>query len=327
MILEYFDIHNIIKFQLRNNNIAGFLKNTNPEYKYFTVDEHVDPDFRVTVSKTFNANREEYGIKHAFKKRYPKWEVEILEYENGFVDVTIIPYVNGVRKFFEYSALKNLYVRSLLYYCLIRKGCTLIHSSAVNIKDEAYVFIGRPGAFKTSIIMDLLRQPETSFLGEENVLLSDEKIYPFPLNIHSLNHKIKYYKNEDPPSVIHKLFLGLSLLKNKTIDIPISKPCKTRKIFFLEKKNKFECIKNNLEDLIDKLILNEVEEIDITPTHTFSGISNNCFSEYLHEIRTLDSLEEKLRNVFIKDISNVDMYSVSMPSSYEPGLISEFLKA
>ena len=327
VLIENYNIHNIISFQLVNSNAAGLLKNINPEYEYFRVEKEVDPDFRITISMSPKKNGEHKFLKYRFEKRYASWEVGIFEYENGFVDLTIVPHLDGFRKLFEYSALKNLYVRSLLYYCLIKNGFTLIHSSAVNIRGEAYVFVGRPGVFKTSIIMDILRRPGSSFLGEENCVLKDGNIYAFPLNIQSLDYKIKYYKNENPPSSIRKFMLGLFLLKNKNYNISISNPCKPCKIFYLEKKVEFECEKIKLEDIIDKFTSNEIEEIEITPTHTFSGISNNYFSEYLQWMGMMGFVKKTIRDIFIKDISNSDIYSVSMPRSYDPSLINEFLRA
>jgi len=138
---------------------------------------------------------------------------------------------------------------------------------------------------------------------------------------------MKYYKNENPPSSLHKLILGFSLLKNKEIGIPISNPCKPSKIFYLEKKDKFECVRSKLVDIIEKFISNEIDEIDITPTHTFSGISNNYFSEYLQEIGMINFINGNIRNIFIKDISNVNIYSVSMPRLYESSVINEFSRA
>jgi len=327
MFKENFNIHDLLRFQLINENTAGLFKSMNPEYEFFKVDNEVAPDFRISVSKALPSVDDKRPLKYRFRKEYAFWKVEILEYENGFIDLTIIPCLKSVRKLFVYSALKNIYVRSLLYYCLIKKGYTLIHSSAVNVKDMAYIFVGRPGVFKTSIVMDLLRKPDVGFLGEENVLLKDGMIYPFPLNIQSLNHKIKKYKNEAAPSFVHKLILGLSLLQKRRIDIAISTPCHPRKCFYLEKRDEFECTKVKLENVIDKLILNEIQEIDITPTHTFSGISKNYFSDWLYEAGLMALMNEQLGNILVKNISNVDFYSVSMPGSYEPGIINEFLQA
>ena len=326
MYKENYNIHNIISFQIVNNNITGLLNKINPEYEYFKVDTEVDPDFRITVAKVFRNVDEIKSLKYKFKKKSTYWEAEILEHNNSFIELTIVPRLQGIRNLFQFTALKNIYVRSLLYYSLINKGCTLIHSSAVNINGKAYVFVGRPGVFKTSLIMDFLRQTGTSFLGEENVLLMDEKIYPFPLNIQSLSHKIKYYKHEDPPSYIHKLMLGLSLLKNKNINIPISNCCYPEKIFYLEKGNKFDYKKVKLENTIDKLVSNEIQEIDLNPTHSLSGISNNYFSEYLHEFGLMEEIKEKIRNIFLNNFREVDFYSVSMPKSYDTKLINELLR-
>ena len=195
------------------------------------------------------------------------------------------------------------------------------------MEDLAYIFVGRPGVFKTSIIMDFLRRPDTRFLGEENVLLKDGMIHSFPLNIQSLDYKMKNYRNENAPSFVHKMKLGLYLLKNRRIEISISKPCQPSKCFYLEKGDKFSCAKVKLENLIDKLILNEIQEIDITPTHTFSGISKNYFSQWLHEAGLMNFMKEQIGSILKQSFSNVDLYSVSMPGSYESGIINEFLRA
>lgn len=77
---ENYNIHNIISFQLVNDQAAGLLKNINPEYGYFRVAKEVDPDFRITISQSFNKIDKRKSLKYRFKKRYICWGIEILEY-------------------------------------------------------------------------------------------------------------------------------------------------------------------------------------------------------------------------------------------------------
>jgi len=324
---EYYSIFNLLKLMLVNKNTSGLLKKINPEYEYFRIQKKINPDIAIKISKFPNQLSNTKCLIHKFQAKYKKWEVEINEFDDGFIDLTIIPCLSGFRKTMEFLALKNLYVRSLIQYKLIEKGFTLIHASAVNINGNAYVFAGRPGVFKTSIIMDLLRQNGIQFLGEENVILKQGKIYPFPLNIQSLDYKIKFYETENPPSIVHKFMLGINLIRRKNYKIAISSPVQLNKIFFLEKSYKFVCKKQNIEKIINKLVWNEVEEINLTPTHTLSGISNNHFSEYLQITGKINNFKKNIREIFIDNLNEeVGLYSVKVPENYSSSIVNNLIK-
>ncbi len=324
--IENYNIHDIIKFQIVNDGIHDLLKKSNPEYEYFKCKNEIEPDFKVTVSRNIGQTDYNDCIKHVFRKKYAKWEVEIKGYASGFINIILNPQLSGIRNIIKYSALKNVYIRSLLYYMLLDRKATLMHASGINIDGKSYLFVGRPGVFKTSILMDIMKSYNASFLGEENVLIKNGQVYSFPLNIRSLHYKLKNYKNEQHPSLLHKLFLGVSLFQRNITEMAISYPCPINKVFYLEKGNAFKCEKNNLKDLIEKFIDNEMQEITTPPTHALSGITDNYFVDYLTDIGKMSFLENNLHNLFLNEMSDADIYSVTMPAKYDTKLVDMMME-
>jgi len=326
IIIENYNIHDVVKFQLVNENIRGIFHNFNPEYEYFKVNENLKLDFRITLTnKITESNR--IDKKYTFRKNYKKWEIEIVEYKNSFIDIKIVPHLKGIYKVISYSALKSLYIRSLIYYCLIKKGSTLVHSSGININNKAYLFVGRPGVFKTSLLMDFLRNANATFLGEENTILHNGKIYSFPFHIKSLAFRIKHYKNENPQTIFHKLWQVSSLLSKSKIKLPISEPCKLDKVFFIEKNTDFSCVNSTLSSLHGKFVENELEELNIKCNLRLSaGIKDNLFSDFLIENNILSEIKNKLSEIFYNELTNCNIYNITMPNKYTPLLHNKILE-
>lgn len=325
---ESYNIHDIISFKLVNDcKFGGFLQTINPEYEYFRVDERIEPCFRITVTDKIITASKNINVKYKFRKDYNKWKVEIIEYKNGFIDLIIVPKLKGIRKLISYTALKNVYVRSLIYYCLINKGSTLLHASGINLNDKAYLFVGRPGVFKTSLLMDFMRKTKATFLGEENVLIHDGYIYGFPFHIRSLNYRIKHYKNEDAQTQLQKILQVLSLFSKIDIKLPISENCKLKKLFYIEKDTNFSCKKTTFNNIVNNLIKNEYSELSIKCNHRLSaGINDNYFIDYVKEKGMEKAIIMGLRKIFNRNVKNVDLYKIKMPNIYSSDIINFFLK-
>lgn len=325
MEIENYNIHNIIRFQLANRNLKGLFNDFNPEYEYFLVKEDVDPDFRITIANEFN-NTNNKNIKYKFNKNYKKWNVEIIEYEHGFIDIYIVPKLTGFRRHMKYFTLKTIYIRSLIYYCLIRKGGTLIHSSGVNINNKAFLFVGRPGVFKTSLLMDIIKNTNATFLGEENTFLYNGKIYPFPFHYKSLLFRIKHYQDENPQTLFHKYWQVFSLFLPSKMDIPISKPIKLDTIFYVEKQQNYSCSSTKLSRLHDKLVKNEIEELNVKCNHRLSAnIADNFFTDFLIENQIMYGIEKLLGSIFQKELKYCYLYDLKMPSKYQHFLYNKIL--
>ncbi|VBB43650.1 hypothetical protein TRIP_B300035 [uncultured Desulfatiglans sp.] len=331
MFIENYSIHHKIAFQLLNNTRYHLIENINSEYEYFRTDKNITLNFKLVVTKEFNIQSKDQTATHQLQKQYDGWRVHLIEHKNGFIECQIIPYFDGVRKPFSYTAIKNLYVRSLISYSLLKKGRSLVHSCSFSLDGKACLLAGRPGVFKTSILMDVIRRHGAQFLGEENTMLSDGLLYPFPLNLKSFRYKINHFRDENAGSSFDKIKLGLQLLrKGKTAQdnsITISKPKKPVIVCYLTKGDKFGIAECRLEDVIPELVENEMKELSIPPTHSLSGIKYNYFAELLQECNPaiISKMRQDLFVVFAKDFGQSACYRISTPKTYDVSISDSIL--
>ncbi len=330
MYVENYNIHNLVKFQIVNRNLPSLLEKYNPEYEYFRIDSNVIPDFRIILTRNIENCNNGNKVQHRFSKCYDKWSVVINEYENGFVDLLIRPKLNGVSKYISYFCLKNLYIRSLVYYSLLKKGITLLHASGVCYKCDGYLFVGKSGVFKTSILMDILRNFNSKFLGEENVLIHNGCVYPYPFHLKSLNYRLKNYDSENAKTLLQKLLQVYSVImsnNNNMLSYELSDICYIGSMYFIEKGESFSINNSSLDDLIPDLTSNELIELDVKCNPRWSaGIQNNHFSDYINFIEANEFIKHQLSNVIKTSLSGAKIFKVTVPSTYNESYIHELME-
>lgn len=316
MFEENYDLYGLVSFKLVKNS-KGFdlLKRTNLEYEYFKAKQTINPDFVIIVDgKDKN--------------------VKIHRLESKGTIVNFNAKLSGLRRLIPYSALRNLYVRPLLFLKLIRKKACLIHASGVALNNRAYLFIGKAGSFKTSILTELIKNHNAQYIGEENVVLYKHKAYPFPLNIRSFSYKLKHFIDENPKSTMQKIMLGMNVFfGNSTYKVQISRPCPVRGVVILSKGKRFSIKKASLSPTIMKTIVkDEKEEISIPPTHTLSGIKKNDFGSRLeYYIKTtplseLSTLWENFEGIVRDSLKKACVFTVTMPPDFEPYICESIMK-
>lgn len=312
---ELYNIYDLVSFELINNTGNLILGNFNPEYKFFQSSRRTDNHFKIIVHN----KKDNYFKKLRNNKRF--WSIDIDTYfEKGVLNV--FSENIGIKNYFSYIIFKNIYVRSLISLQLLNKNATLVHSCAFKINNKTYIIAGRPGVFKTSILMDAIRNYDAEFIGEENCLINNSKVYPFPLNIDSISYKIRFFSNENASSKMQKVKLGINILRNFRNSkhyIKISDPCKINNLIFLVKGNKFSIRKTNLNEILPYLIDNEFQELNIPPTHSLSGINNNYLRETIEEeeLNKLYNFKENLEKVFKKNLADVNLYIAISPQTYK----------
>ena len=324
--LESYNIHNVIKFNLRNKmRFGGALKRVNTEYEYFKTNMVIDdPDFSINIYDYHSfLYKSKINLSKYIKYKDYYFLVE-LDTEQKLIDVLRFRYdLKGFRNLFGYSALKNIFVRSLLSIHMINRNSTLVHGGGVSYNGKASIFVGRPGVFKTTIVMKLIKDHKMKYLGEENIFLNNNKVYSFPLNEKSFNYKAQNWNNENPESSLDKLLLGLNILiGKKNAPLKISDPSELENIFLINKSKKFSIRKVSFSDeILDQLVNNEKLELQICPTHYLSGIHTNIIENiYEHYFKKspfqLSNIWDELKKIFINYIKNKKIYQITVPPKY-----------
>jgi hypothetical protein len=303
------------------------MRGFNPEYKYFKSNNKVANNFTITIDNNTNA-REKSTINY----KDISWQINFSN-DAAKLDIAITPINIGFRRLFPFLTLKNLYVRSIIMEQLLSAGGALVHSAAFSISGQSAILAGRPGVFKTSILMDAIREYGASFIGEENSLLYDGKVYPFPLNIDSISYKINKYKDENPSGKFQKIQLGFYLIKSffkKSINqIALSGPLKVDSVFYLTKGDQFQLEEVTFENILPSLIENELLEISIPPTHSLSGIKYNYFKESMAVLNKgfIESFTSRLERVFTENLKNTRCVRVVSPETYDLSITSKIIES
>lgn len=321
---KLFNIHSLISFELINKTGKKMLESLNPEYKYFQSEKKCSNHFQIIVNK--NNSKIHYSI----KKNRKEWEIDLASYLKNKA-LEIYPKSLGRKDSFSFLVFKNIYARSLLSLQLLNSNASLLHSCAFKIGAKSYIFAGRPGVFKTSILMDAIRHYNAEFIGEENCLIYNSKVYSFPLNIDSIAYKIKNYTSENASGKIQKIKLGIHLLKNiksKNQSLSISSSCNIQNIFYLSKGNEFNIQETKFENILPNLIDNELKELSIPPTHSLSGINYNFFKESIenYDPKLIKNFTQNLESIFRKNFSDARFFIVTSPKEYTKSITDSLIR-
>ncbi len=152
-----------------------------------------------------------------------KWKIEINGFEEGKTYIRFFSYGIDLKQLIAPGLLaESLILKQILAYHLHKKGHHLVHSASAVKDGNAYLFYGRGGAYKTTLMMNLLRSNEGwSFLGDDLVILGDRIVYNFPLFLGFFDYRFTHLDNEEI-SLLRKLGLVRYLLSFSKTKIKIS---------------------------------------------------------------------------------------------------------
>jgi len=299
-VLSY-DIHNIIEFKiLVESRKLSLMRILNHEYSFFEVAGVDDPDIILNIDKFIPSNDDCYVVddKYYIKENYfyckdsegrAKWEMEIFGFEKGKTMVNLNFNISGVRAMFSGFAAQIFLLRSLVHYKLGTKSYFLIHSAGISKNGQTYLFAGRGGAFKTTLAMDFVRKAKFDFLGDENVMIYDDKVLPYLSTIASFSFRCKYMPTEELHNILDRMrqiiyYWRYMHTKTKDEQIYVANSSKLKALFLITRKNSPELAiteNSDLDNIISKLITNEKMEISILPTHTLTGVTSNHYLNYM----------------------------------------------
>ena len=200
MVDIYFDISNIVKFKIVDNQnsftdkIMGDPFQEYENYRSKNIIEDQDLDFIVNIVDNIERRENVYIVDDSFyinegyiytrgSYKIAKWDIEIIE-SNGICIINIAP--NAVARLF----ISGFFIDFIIQYVLTQKGYSIIHSSAVSKCKRSYLFSGRGGSGKTSIAIRLISSGQGfEYMGDDFILIKDGQSLPYftPLNLFNYN--------------------------------------------------------------------------------------------------------------------------------------------
>jgi len=279
--VQHYDLHGIIKFQVRYNDKKNLIYGYNFPYSYFQVDRVDDPLIILNIAP-FKPNKEECDI--VFHKYYIKKNYLYFEENDGIfswhVEFQGIGKENTIINFYwsrlppkalisPYYFPQIEYMEPLMDLKLAEKGYCLLHSAAVSHEKKAILFAGRSGASKRTIAAYYLNKLDYSFIGDDKVIVKDGKVFSYPTNIGIFNYSFKHDYTKKLNSLLEKVKTVhyLHKMKDKLIyDFGLEDKASIHSVNILSKYQEIEdplISPKKREEIISSLINNNL--VEFTP--------------------------------------------------------------
>jgi len=335
-VLNY-NIHDILKFQIVREKKKDFMKDLNLPFSFFKTKEEIDdPDIILNIGKFTPLNNNCYVVDHKYhiKENYiyckdsggrAKWEVEIFGFEDG---ATIINYngrVLGSEALSPDRVPQSSILQPLIEYKLCKNGYFLIHSAGISNNNKGYILAGRPGAFKSTFMMDFVRRAGFRWLGDDRVIIHKDKVLSFPISPMTVDFKCKYLPTEEFRGFLDKICFVRYLHHNidcGNCDASIAESSTLDALLFIARTNREAIKKRNvcLEEAVDKLVANNRAEMMLVHFYKYMLAYSFVFPDS-KIARYWDGLRSGLKEI----LRDIPIYEIEIPKKYTHGTFQQVL--
>jgi hypothetical protein len=264
------------------------------------------------------------------------WEIEITNFEK---DRPIIIRINveheAIFGRIAYPIISGLIVDSMIYYSLISRGFAPVHASCASKDNQAYIFAGRSGAGKTTIILQLIKNGY-SYVNDDIVILCPGNVaFGFVKSLNLLSHNIdaQFYDNlkiSDKAkikfnSILHKLSNGsLKIFTHVN-------PADT----FHDSIDKGELDVKSIFLLLPKIGLDRINGSEASKEEAISNIYYNQSLEmyyiykyflaysYIYPGASIVNLFDKYKDNLDKNLISNRYYTIEMPTRHNSEIFKE----
>lgn len=217
-----------------------------------------------------------------------------------------------------------LLVRPILYYKLSQKNAILLHAGGVWRDNKAYIFAGRSGSFKSSLLMDLVQNHGWESNSDEHVIVKNNEVLDFPLMYPLFNYMCNKLRLEDF-SILDKIkFLQSLLRENDRMDTAFRHlNGQIKAIFLLHRTNKDVLKISEIKDpflAVKKLLINNMSEwynpeplAGIKSGRIYEYISMYSFINHDNNVNYFWDYHKKL---LFNLVSKTKVYSIEIPNKY-----------
>ncbi len=339
---NYYNIHDLLNIQIIGQN--RFKPGNDLKFNFFKNVQFINPDIVLKTGQFSpdNTNCQVVGGKYHIKENYiyyqescgkANWEVEIFGFEEGKTEINF----NGKWMSPSGMMLPSFWAQDILKpiieYKLANKEFFLIHAGSVCTDSCAYIFAGRGGAGKTSLIMDFIRKDGFDFIGDERIIISKEKVLCFPMSLFAFDYAVRHLNTEDYTH-IDKVRLWRKLLINGyESNISITREAKPASLFMIERKKSVNAntIELSLEEAITKLVVNN--KLDLAGPSPVLVSSNflHCMIAYSFVFPNsgIATYWDRLWKGLEDALGDVPKYLLELPLRYDKSTfenVSDFLK-
>jgi len=224
-VVKDFDIHGLVKLRLEWDFYRAILEDLDLKLNYFRVAEVDRPDILVSIGpfKPTLEGCEAYDGKYFVRKDFVyctdrnfqcRWEFQLSGLSGSQLVMNVHASSYNARAALAPNLLVHTLLMPLLEWEFLKRGFLLLHSAAVSKDGQAYIIAGRGGAFKTSVVMDLVRREGYGYMSDERALVAPHLVFSFPTHLQIFAYCLSKLSSEYI-SPFDKLRLLAYLLANR----------------------------------------------------------------------------------------------------------------
>jgi len=317
----------------------------NLRYSYFAKSGCVDePDIVLNIGpfKSSNDGAEIIAHRYFVKENYfycketgngAKWEIEIFGFEKGNTVINFFGRYHGIRGILFPSFMAQEFLLPIIEHKLARKNYFLMHGGAACKNNMGFVLKGRPGVWKTTLLMDFLRTDKYQFLGDDRVILKEDgSVLSFPTSLFLFSYTLINSRTEERDISDNLKLLFHVIVENtgKFLFNPIASCNHINKILFVSREtNQNIKIKSiSPQEGLQKLIINNMAEYVESTKKSPIGQYYNYVQVYSLIFPNNDLLNHyhRMCDGLKKIVTEIPMHEIILPYRYDQTTLDTLIK-
>lgn len=202
---------------------------------------------------------------------------------------------------------------------LLKMNYLFPHAGAVSKDGRAYLLSGRGAAFKTSLVMNLVRNGY-GYMGDERVVVGPKSILSFPTHIKIFSFYLSELRDENI-RLFDRLRLVAFLTKHNTTNAEVTDESQLSGLFYISPSSTaFHANKLDVETAVTKMKFNQ--RLDYLEMAKVLGLSQSpilgCLMAYLasHPKSQLTTMWKDFSAKLRQLLRSVPIHELSIPLEY-----------
>ncbi|MDH5769977.1 MAG: hypothetical protein OEZ25_01630 [Candidatus Bathyarchaeota archaeon] len=345
MSTKHYNLHDILRVKINGLESRINTSSVDPLSFFEVSRESQEPDITLNLRK-FVPSRNLTKCSRILRKYFVdedyfyckdssglmKWRFEIngLEGERTEINFSVDP--NPFFTVFQALLSQNLLLKHVIGLKLYQRGYFLLHAAGLTKDNLAYILVGPGGSNKTYLTNYLLRYAGFKFLGDDGVIIDNQKnALCFPINLELFNYKLTRRKQEDL-NLLDKLCIFLSnfLLVQKPDGKKYIETSSTfDSLIFLVKTN---CKRIELSEVARKAAARRIVEISrfemrLSPIPMLFHADSGRFLEYalaysfFFPNSSIAKYWTEYENKLVQLLKGSNIYQLNVPPRLTPPLL------
>jgi hypothetical protein len=330
----YYNIHDLVRIKVIGGN--RFDRTKDMKFYSFKEDNIDDPDIVLRMGKFKPSNHgcqtvEGMGIKENYiyyKKSSGtvRWEMEIFGFDEGKTEVNFHGYALNLESFLLPSRLAQDILIPLIELKLAEKKFIFLHGGAISQNQkQTYIFCGRQGAFKTTLILNFVRQG-FGFLGDDRVIFGDKRVLCCPISPFIFQFMLDHLPTEEL-NLWSKFRIAVSLIKStRSYNLPVTLSSEPRALVFIDKVDtqSVRVSKLTVNQALYKLEANNKLEMNQPgPTPSASFFHYMAAYSFVFPNSRMAGYWQRFRDIVARSLNDIPIYCVEIPYKYSERVFNE----